>query len=125
MNSTSQLGIGYNRGMSQVVATHIELRSNYAGQPRAYIIGTRIQVQDVSCMAERQGYTPDQIVAALPHLSLAQVHAALSYYFDHRDSILQELREDDEFVRELRASMPPGPLEERLKGKTTHHAIPS
>jgi uncharacterized protein (DUF433 family) len=111
--------------MSQVVATHIELRNNRSGQPRAYLIGTRIRVQDVSCMAEHDGYTPAQIVAALPHLSLGQVHAALSYYYDHRDAILQELREDDEFVRELRASMPPGPLEMRLRQLKTNDALPS
>ncbi len=111
--------------MSQVVATHIELRNNRSGQPRAYIIGTRVRVQDISCMAEHEGLSPDQIVQELPHLTLAQVHAALSYYFDHRGAILQELREDEEFVSKMRASMPPGPLEERLKGKNTENAIPS
>ncbi|MBL8827470.1 MAG: DUF433 domain-containing protein [Planctomycetaceae bacterium] len=111
--------------MSQVVATHIELRNNRSGQPRAYIIGTRIQVQDVSCLAEREGATPDEIVAAFPHLTLGQVHAALAYYFDHRDAILQELREDEALDRELRASLPPGQFEQRLKGKITDHAIPS
>lgn len=111
--------------MSQVVATHIELRNNRSGQPRAYIIGTRVRVQDVSCMAEHEGYTPDQIVEALPHLTLAQVQAALDYYVGHRDAILQELREDEEFVREMRASMPPSLLESRLKLSRPDNALPS
>jgi len=83
-------------------ATHIELRTNRDGRPRAFIAGTRVRVQDIYVLAEIQGKQPGEIVQALPHLTLAQVHAALSYYFDHRDAILQEIREDQEFVRQLR-----------------------
>ena len=89
--------------MTQTVATHIEIRPNRAGQPRAYVAGTRVRVQDVSVMAEIEGKSPDEIVQALPHLTLAQVHAALSYYFDHRDVIVREMREDEEFVRFIRS----------------------
>ena len=45
--------------------------------------------------------TPDEIVEAYPHLTLAQVHAALAYYWDHRDEIEQELREEQIFALEL------------------------
>ncbi len=100
--------------MQTEVATHIEVRKNRGGQDRAYIAGTRTRVQDVYALAEMQGLTPDQIVEQLPHLTLGQVHAALSYYFDHREQILNELREDDEFVRMIRAQTGPGPLEQRL-----------
>lgn len=100
--------------MQAEVATQIEIRANRAGQDRAYIAGTRTRVQDVYALAEIQGLTPDQIVEQLPHLSLGQVHAALSYYFDHREQILQELREDEEFVRVMRAQTGPGPFEQRM-----------
>jgi uncharacterized protein (DUF433 family) len=102
--------------MVQAVATHIEVRPNRDGQPRAFIAGTRIRVQDIYALAEIQGKTPGEIVQALPSLTLAQVHAALSYYFDHREAIVQEMREDDEFVKKFRASSGPGPLEQRLTG---------
>jgi len=95
--------------MHQPVATHIELRLNRANQPRAFIVGTRVRVQDVAMMAERQSYTPDKIVDALPHLTLGQVHAALSYYFDHRAEILEEIRADDQHVREIRSKLGQSP----------------
>ena len=101
--------------MTQLVATHIEERANHAGQPRAFIAGSRVRVQDVYALAEIQGKTPDEIVQALPHLTLAQVHAALSYYFDHRDAILQEMREDDMFAGQLRELNGVGPLQQRLR----------
>jgi uncharacterized protein (DUF433 family) len=100
--------------MQAEVATHIELRKNRSGRDRAYIAGTRTRVQDVYALAEIHGLAPDQIVEQLPHLTLGQVHAALSYYFDHREQILNELREDEEFVRMMRAQTGPGPLEQRL-----------
>jgi len=111
--------------MQAEVATHIEVRKNRAGQDRAHIAGTRTRVQDVYALAEIQGLTPDQIVEQLPHLTLGQVHAALAYYFDHREQILNELREDDEFVQAMRAQTGPGPLEERLKAAHGNDAVSS
>jgi ABC-type proline/glycine betaine transport system substrate-binding protein len=47
--------------------------------------------------------TPDEIVARIPSITLADVHSALAYYFEHVDEIQQEIRSDrdyaDEFVR--------------------------
>lgn len=101
--------------MSQIVATHIELRPNRDGQERAFVEGTRVRVQDIAIMSEVRGQTPDEIVCALPHLTLAQVHAALSYYFDHQETIRREMTEDAAFVQAMRAKFGPGPLEARFK----------
>jgi uncharacterized protein (DUF433 family) len=111
--------------MQAEVATHIELRKNRSGQNRAYIAGTRTRVQDVYALSEIHGLTPDEIVEQLPHLSLGQVHAALAYYFDHREQILNELREDEDFVRLLRAQTGPGALEERLRAARGNDAVSS
>jgi len=104
--------------MPQTVATHIELRPNRDGQPRAYIAGTRIRVQDIYAQAEIHGRMPEEIVEGLPHLTLGQVHAALSYLQDHRADILREMREDEAFVDELRAKTGPSLLE-RHRSKAT------
>jgi uncharacterized protein (DUF433 family) len=100
--------------MSAKVATHVEIRQNRDGQDRAYLAGTRVRVQDIYAYSEIQGLSADEIVAQLPHLTLGQVHAALSYYFDHREQILNELREDEQFARSMRARTGPGPLERNL-----------
>lgn len=97
--------------MIQAVATHVELRPNRDGQPRAFIAGTRVRVQDIFAQAEIHGRTPEEIVEGLSHLTLGQVHAALSYLHDHREDILREMREDEAFVNELRAASGPSLLE--------------
>ena len=35
----------------------------------------------------RIGYTPEDIVRGLPHLTLAQVFEAMSYYYDNKEEI--------------------------------------
>ena len=42
------------------------------------------------------GMDVDEILATLPHLSPAQVHSALAYYFDHQDDIDADLRDSSD-----------------------------
>ena len=83
---------------------HIELASTAAG-PRARIAGHRISVADVVIWHERLGRSPDEI-AADHDLTLADVHAALAYYFDHRDEIDQSIVDDRAFAEALRRQLP-------------------
>ena len=60
------------------------------GEPA--INGTRITVRDVVSML-RVGYTPDTLAGeAYPHITLAQVYDALSFYHDHPDEIEDWIR---------------------------------
>lgn len=58
------------------------------GEP--IIKGTRTPVRSI-VLKRRLGYEPEEIVQALPHLTLAQVFEALSYYSDNQ-------REIDEYI---------------------------
>jgi uncharacterized protein (DUF433 family) len=70
---------------------YIELVQSRSG-PRAMIKGTRVGV-DVIVGYTQAGYTPAEIADdILPHLTLAQVYDALSYYEDHRPLIDQTLQ---------------------------------
>jgi uncharacterized protein (DUF433 family) len=104
---------------------YIEIRKNREGRDRAFIAGTRVRVQDVYADSQVHGKSPEEIVTSLPHLTLSQVHAALAYYYDHRDEILEEIRQDKEFVAILKKQMGPGPLESKLRGAGVRNALPS
>lgn len=60
------------------------------------------------------GMTPTEIAATYPTITLAQVHAALASYYDHRDEIRAAIDEEHQFVEELRAKTP-SLLQEKLK----------
>jgi uncharacterized protein (DUF433 family) len=51
---------------------------------RAWIDDTNIKVIEVVLDHIAYGWSADEIHVQHPHLSLAQIHAALSYYFDHQ-----------------------------------------
>ena len=57
-----------------------------SGEP--IIVDTRTPVRAIVELW-RQGIAPEEIPAHLPHLTLAQVFDALSYYSDHQDKINQ------------------------------------
>lgn len=60
---------------------------------RAIIAGHRIAVIDVAVWT-KQGMAPEQIAAEFP-LTLAQIHAALAYYYDHQQELDTQLAEDE------------------------------
>ena len=85
--------------MQPVVFTHVEILPNRDGQPRAYVAGTRLRVQDIVSDHERHGLSPEEIAREHPHITLAQVHSALAYYYDHRDEVRTQMKADEEYAR--------------------------
>ena len=65
--------------MIDVVGAHIDIVAG-GGGPKARIAGSRIRVQDVVFWYKEQGMTADEIVAAYPTITHAEVFAALAYH---------------------------------------------
>ncbi len=84
----------------QAPVDHIDMTAGLCGgRPR--IRGTRVKVSEIASRHVEDGESADEIADALPQLTLAQVYAALAYYYDHREEIEAELREQDELVVRL------------------------
>ncbi len=62
------------------------------GRPR--IAGTGVTVQRIAGWY-KQGLTPEEITTEIPHLSLAQVYAALTYYHANRDAIEADIAAEE------------------------------
>jgi uncharacterized protein (DUF433 family) len=87
-----------------VLDKHIEVTPDIAGgKPR--IRGHRITVQNIVIWHERMGKSVNDISAEYD-LTLAEIYAALSYYFDHQDEINKSIRESETFIKELRQQHP-------------------
>jgi uncharacterized protein (DUF433 family) len=67
------------------------------------IAGHRVRVSDIVVWHGHQGLTADAIVSQIPALTLADVHAALSYYYDNLDDIREEMREERAAADSLQA----------------------
>ena len=72
----------------------------------AKLIGSRTKVRMI-VIDTRSGMSPEAIHDEYPHLSMAQIYAALAYYHDHRDEIEAEIVEADRYVKEMRANHVP------------------
>src|SRR5437762_8561638 len=57
----------------------------------AWIDNTKVKVVEVMMDHLAYGHSPEEIHLQHRHLSLAQVHAAFSYYFDHQAELDAEI----------------------------------
>lgn len=104
--------------MESVLNSHITKTPGVCGG-RACVAGHRIRVADIVVWHEMRGYSPDEIVDMFPGISLSDVYAALSYYFDNRQEIDDDFRKADEWGEWLKANVPskiPADLRERNVG---------
>ena len=69
---------------------------------------------DIYVLHELEGRSADEITVAFPEITLADVHAALAFYFDHKQDIDAQMKADDEFVEAMRRTTGPGPLANKL-----------
>jgi len=51
-------------------------------------------------------WTPAAAVSHIPSITLADVHAARSYYHDHREEIQEEIRAERALAEEFRRNAP-------------------
>ncbi len=85
---------------TETLNQHIEITLGISsGKPR--VAGHRITVENIVVWHERIGKSADEIATEYD-LTLADVYAALAYYFDHRTEIDQALEERKAFVKALR-----------------------
>lgn len=85
--------------MAKAIESKIVKDKIMSGSPR--IAGTRIRVRDIVEKHIVLGYSPEDISEAFD-ISLAAVHEALSYYYEHTEDVQEEIRKDKEFVEKFR-----------------------
>jgi uncharacterized protein (DUF433 family) len=75
--------------IDQFIATQVGV---CGGRP--CIAGSRITVQHIITEI-KVGHSPAAILADKPHLSLASIHAAISYYYANQTALDQAFADDD------------------------------
>jgi uncharacterized protein (DUF433 family) len=62
----------------------------------ARIAGSRIKVIHLVMEKRANGWGPEELQEQFPHLTLAQIHSAFAYFYDHQEQLDQQI---DESVR--------------------------
>ncbi len=83
----------------------------------AWIEGTNTKVIEVVLDKVAHGSSPEEIHFQHPHLSLAQIHAALAYYHDHQTELDARIELDYREADALRKAAGESPLVKRLRAE--------
>lgn len=90
--------------------THIRLDAKGVG----WIDDTNVKVVEIIVEHLANGSSPEEIHFQHPHLSLAQIHSAFAYYFDHRGELDAEIERRSREVEALRAKAKDQPSRKEL-----------
>ena len=94
-----------------VAASHVW--TDAAG--RAWIDQTNVKVIEVVLDHLAYGWSPEEMHYQQPHLSLAQIHAALAYYFDHQADFDKQIEGSLQEAEKLAAKAKNSPMRHRLR----------
>src|SRR5262245_4693909 len=81
-----------------------------SGKPARLDRHPRTRVAMIAADYLWRGWSAEEIVRQYPYLNLAEVHAALTYFFDHRQEIEDELVIEYQQVEEWKKLHPTPPL---------------
>ena len=97
--------------MSTGLTTQIEI------DPRgvAWVAGANTKVKEIVLDKLAYGWSPEEMHFQHPHLSMAQIHAALAYYYENQEKIDEEIRRDLEEVDQLRSQSESSALRSKLQ----------
>lgn len=102
--------------MPSTVVSQIEIDD----QGVAWIVGANTKAIEVVLDKIAYGWSPEEIHFQHPHLSLAQVHSALAYYYENKESLDAEIDRDYQEARSMRSQLSSPALREKLHTLQKH-----
>jgi uncharacterized protein (DUF433 family) len=96
--------------MSTIATAHIEIDENGV----AWISGTKVKVIEIVIDRIVHGSSPEEMYFQYPHLSLAQIHAALAYYYDNQAALEAEIERRWQEANALANEISDSPLRQKL-----------
>jgi uncharacterized protein (DUF433 family) len=100
--------------MASVANQHID---KIEGQPARLARLPGIRVAQIVMDYLAHGWSPDEMCRHHSHLTPAETHAAMTYYYDHQSEINSEIQAELAEVRTAQVAAPPTPFELRMKVK--------
>ncbi len=92
---------------------HIEMTTDCVPM----LAGTTTKVVEVALDRLAHHWDADEIQRQHPHLSLAQSHAALAYYYDHQAEMDRDIEQRLDRVAQIKADIGESPNRHKLKSQ--------
>jgi uncharacterized protein (DUF433 family) len=81
----------------------------------AWIDDTNVKVVEIALDHLSYGWSADAIHEQFPHLTLAQIHAALAFFYDHQGGFEREMLRREQEVAAWKSELGESPLQRRLR----------
>jgi len=101
--------------MTPATTTYQHIQLDSSGVP--LIAGTTMKVVELVMAQRAHGWSPEELVFQHPYLTLGQIHAALSYYWDHQQELDADMERRGQFAEAARRRAGPSPLAARLRAQ--------
>lgn len=99
--------------MTPIAAPITHIRLDEQGRP--WIDGTTMKVVELIAGVVAYGWNAEELAHQYPHLTPAQIHEALAYYYDHQAVLDAELARITFVAVKDRAGSLDSPLRQRLR----------
>jgi uncharacterized protein (DUF433 family) len=80
-----------------------------------YIAGTTMKVVELVMAQRAYGWSPEELHFQHPYLTMSQIHSALAYYWENKETIDADMERRLEFAEKARLEAGPSSLVERLR----------
>ena len=80
-----------------------------------WVDDTNVKVVELALDHLAYGWSAEALHEQFPHLTLAQIHAALAFFYDHQAEFEQEILRREREVAEWKSELGESPLQRRLR----------
>jgi uncharacterized protein (DUF433 family) len=81
------------------------------------VAGTTLKVVEIVMAQRAYGWTPEEFQINHRNLSMSQIYSALAYYWDHRQSLDEDIQRREEYIQQLEQQAQDSPFVARLKAR--------
>lgn len=81
----------------------------------AWVDDTNVKVVELALDHLAYGWSADAIHEQFPHLTLAQIHAALAFFYDHQAEFAHEILRRERAVAAWKSELAESSLQRRLR----------
>jgi len=96
-----------------ITTSYEHIRLDDKGIP--HIDGTTIKVVELVMAQKAYGWSPEELHFQHPYLSMSQIHSALAYYWEHKETLDVDIEDRLNYAEQSRQKAGDSPLAARLR----------
>ncbi len=80
-----------------------------------YVAGTTMKVIELVIAQKAYGWSPEELHFQHPYLTMSQIHSALAYYWEHKETLDADIERRLNYAEQSRQTAGSSPLATRLR----------